>query len=69
MVLTAQIRNIYSREEVKPRMFDVMIDDDGMVYVCTKHGARRDVILWEDFVRQLITQLPGFNLGCLFSKQ
>ncbi len=56
------IRDIYSHNTTKPRMFDVIIDDDGDVFIATKNGNTRHIVLLTDVELQVRQYLPEFRI-------
>ena len=56
------IRDIYSHNDTKPRMFDVVIDSDGDIFVVTKNGNEKHILLLTDVERQVQHYLPEFHI-------
>ena len=54
------IRDIYSHNDIKPRMFDVVIDADGDIFVVTKNGNDKHILLLTDVEHQVQQYLPEF---------
>lgn len=57
------IRDIYSHNDTKPRMFDVVIDEDGDVFVVTKNGNTKHILLLSDVEYQVQQYYPNFHLS------
>ena len=56
------IRDIYSHNDTKPRMFDVVIDEDGDVFVVTKNGNTKHILLLSDVECQVRQYYPEFRI-------
>lgn len=56
------IRDIYSHNATKPRMFDVIIDDDGDVFIAVKNGNTRHILLLTDVEQQVRQHMPEFRI-------
>lgn len=55
------IRDIYSHNPTKPRMFDVIVDDDGDIFIATKNGSTTHILLLDDIAFQIQQYIPGFH--------
>lgn len=61
-MLDIPIRDIYSHNETKPRMFDVIVDDDGDIFIATKNGNTTHLLLLDDVELQVRQYLPNCKL-------
>lgn len=51
------IRDIYSHNDIKPRMFDVVIDADGDIFVVTKNGNDKHILLQSEMTTTTVSFL------------
>ena len=57
------IRDTYSHNDTKPRMFDVVIDEDGDIFIVTKNGNGKHILMLNDVEQQIQQYFPGFHLS------
>ena len=61
-MIAIPIRDIYSHKDIKPRMFDVVIDADGDIFFVTKNGNEKHILLLTDVEHQVQQYLPEFHI-------